>query len=203
LPVYRRRPFFIAAICFAAVGIAVLVFVNVHRALGPDWEGSGHEFMVEHRVVDAAMTFQRNVRRGDALTVILTLKPNPTVTNTSVLADEASGTLDPVLTMTDCTVMPLTRPSAKATSDPVASFVWFWTVTDCTNAGNKELHLLLAYNGSGIDVDPTAYQTSAKVNVTDSLTLDDGLKIAGAISTLLGAVAGVLALFLKRKAGVA
>lgn len=200
---YRRRTFLIAAVSFAAVSIAALVYLNVHRALVPDWEGSGHEFMVDHRVVDASMTFQRNVRRGDALTVILTLKPNPSVVNTSVLADESSGTLDPVLTLTDCTVTPLTRPSAKPTSEPIASFVWFWTVTDCTNAGNKELHLLLAYHGSGIDVDPTAYQTSAKVNVTDSLTLDDWLKIAGAVSGLLGAVAGVLGLVLKRKAGAA
>lgn len=159
--------------------------------------------MVEHRVVDAAMTFQRKVRRSDALTVILTLKSGPANADKSVLADEASGTLEPVLTMTDCTVTPLTSPPAKPTNQTIDSFVWFWTVSDCTSAGDKALHLLLKYQGSGIDVDPIAYQTSAQVNVTDSLTLDDWLKVGGTISALLVPIAAVLGLFVKRKAGAA
>jgi hypothetical protein len=159
--------------------------------------------MVEHRVVDATMTFERKVRRSDALTVILTLKPGPADANKSVLADEASGTLEPVLTMTDCTVTPLVSPSVKPTNQNIASFMWFWSVSDCTSAGDKALHLLLKYQGSGIDVDPIAYQTSAQVNVTDSLTLDDWLKVGGTITGLLGAITAVLGLIVKRKAGAA
>jgi|GEM_PF-4446970 len=199
----HRNTFFIAALPLAAVSIAALVYFNVHHGSTPDWEGTGHQLMVEHRVVNASMTFQRNLRRSDALSVVLTLNPAPTKGDTSALADESAGTLEPVLTMTDCTSTALTSPMAKPTKYLIASFVWFWTVSDCTNAGNKQLHLLLKYAGSSRTGDPIAYQTNAHVNVTDSFTLEDWLKIVGAISGLLTAVSVVLGVVMKRKAATA
>lgn len=147
---------------------------------------SGSDFVLEGGVPVSSQlivpTPPPEVHRGDSYVIVYKLVAGRRGSGTATEA----GSLRPLLTAADCAVTAQTPALTKSTKQPLAAFVWLWSIDDCKSTGFKAVQLVLACDGCD---DPVADRELKFIHVTDPLSLTD----VGAYLSVMSAALTIIA----------